>query len=638
MPLNKFLPWYIFTITLTLLCSIAFAQTGTNGLLTKWQKAQSEKNYRTDTANVRLLNDLAGEYLYKRTDSAIYYAKEALRLAEFQKNDLGKALSMLSLCRIYYVMGDYISSLDNASKLMAISTKINYQPGIAGSYLITGLIYIFENKYDIALNDLKKALDIFIRLKENERIAKAYFNIGLCYDEMGQYENSFSYLKKSIEISKAIGDSNGISMALNRTGEIYFHLKNYKSALTNYQQVIDSKQSSNWEVDFAYSGLAQAYYKLGEYDKAILNAKKSLDLSQKVNSLGDKTRALKILSESYAAVKDYKQAYNYETLYKRADDSLFNSEKKQQVNNLHLKQQQADNNRLINEIRVKEQSIAFSKRLLFFRNMIAACVIVFFIIIIWSNRQKTALNKLLQQQKEEISHQKEELHQLNYTKDQLFSVISHDLRSPFAAILQTMDSIRSGDLTREEQKAILDGFYQQVNLVTIMMNNLLVWANSQQSGIKAEPVKLNVTETVNEIISISNFLAKNKCISINHNYEGAKWVFADLNHLKIIFQNIIGNAIKFTPNGGTIEIYYTADENYQAIRIKDNGIGILPQKMDKLFNVTGKEISGYGTNNEAGAGIGLALIKQFADANNGKIEVQSQPGNGSEFTVYLKIA
>jgi signal transduction histidine kinase len=326
-------------------------------------------------------------------------------------------------------------------------------------------------------------------------------------------------------------------------------------------------------------------------------------------------------------------------------DSAIITQKNQEINKLLLKQQQADNARLINEIKIKEQSIAFSRRLFWIRNVIALFVVVFVIIIIRNNRQKTALNEVLQKQnadiasqKAEISRQKETLHQLNHTKDQLFSVVSHDLRAPFAAILQTMDGMKTGDLTAEEQKEILNGFYQQVSLVTLMVNNLLVWAGNQQTGNKTDLETLNVTTVIDEIVSISNFLAQNKRITLQHFREGEKLVRADLNHVKIIFNNLIGNAIKFTPHGGTIEIYYTADEDYQVVHVKDNGIGILPQKMEKLFKITGKDISGFGTNNEAGAGIGLGLIKQFVDANNGRLEVKSKPGAGSEFIVYLEKA
>jgi signal transduction histidine kinase len=277
--------------------------------------------------------------------------------------------------------------------------------------------------------------------------------------------------------------------------------------------------------------------------------------------------------------------------------------------------------------------------------MIAVATAIFVLFIIINNRQKTALNKTLQKQnsdiavqKEEISNQKEVLNQLNNTKDQLFSIISHDLRSPFVAVLQSLDAIRSGDLSVNERDFLLDNFYRQVSLVTAMVNNLLVWANSQQSGIKSNMVDLDITLVVNEIISVSNFLAKHKNITISYRYDGEKLVHADADHVKIIVQNLIGNAIKFTPNDGTITIFHTEDGDYSAIHVKDTGTGIAPEKMEKLFNVTGKEISGYGTNNEAGASIGLALIKQFTDANDGKIEVQSTVGEGSEFTVYLKKA
>ena len=312
------------------------------------------------------------------------------------------------------------------------------------------------------------------------------------------------------------------------------------------------------------------------------------------------------------------------------------------TNNVHLRQQ-AENKRLVNELKIKEQVIAFRNKLFWFRNVIALFVVIFIFLIIRSNRQKTGLNKVLQKQnadialqKAEILQQRETLHELNHTKDKLFSVISHDLRSPFAAILQTMDNMKNGELSADEQKEVLDGFYQQLSLVTVMVNNLLVWAASQQNGYKTNIVKLNIAETINEIINVSDFLAKNKRINIKHTYDGYKWILADLNHVKTIFHNLIGNAIKFTPHGGTIEVHYTDDDDYLAIHVKDNGIGILPQKMEKLFKITGKDISGNGTNNEVGAGIGLGLIKQFVDANNGKLVVQSKPGEGAEFIVYLE--
>jgi signal transduction histidine kinase len=645
MQFNKFLHRYIYILLLIFLCLTSFARSGTDTLLHKLKNAQAAKTYRSDTGSVKLLNQLSDQYLYKHADSALNFAKEGLKLAQVQKYNIGQALSLMNMSRVYYVMGDYFLSLDAASKLMDLSNKIGYKPGKAGAYQIIGLTYAVENKFGPAISNLKNALNLFIKLKDNSKTGKAYFNIGLCYDEMAQHQRSIACLNKAIAFANKSGDHNLVSMALNRTGEANFHLKKYEAALSFYQQVIDSKYSSNWEVGFALSGLAQAYYGLGQFDKAILNGQKSLSVAQRVNSQSDRSRALKILAESYAANNDFKQAYNYQLKFKNTSDSLFNKEKDKEVNNLHLKQQQADNTWLVNEIKIKEQSIAFSKRLLIFRNSIAVVVIVLLFFIIRSNRQKTVLNRVLQKQntdialqKTEISQQREILHELNHTKDKLFSVISHDLRSPFAAILQTMDSIHSGDISADEQKEIMNSFYQQLSVVTIMVNNLLVWANSQQSGIKTDPVTLNATKTIDEIITVSNYMAKSKRIILKHTYDGQKWIMADLDHVKIIFHNLVGNAIKFTPHGGTIKIYYTDEDEYVAIHVRDNGIGIFPQKMEKLFKVTGKDISGNGTNNEVGAGIGLGLIKQFVDANNGRLVVQSKPGEGAEFIVYLEKA
>jgi len=635
----------LFVLLLAVSSFKVFSQNTTVELLKKWESARLEKGYHADTSSVILLNKLSFSYLYNHTDSALYFAKEALRLAEIEKFQVGEALSLVSIAKTYYVMGNYPLSLDASDRLMHLSEKINYTEGKASAYLNAGLIYLAQNNNGEAIIEFKKSLVAFVRPKDDSKIATAYFDIGLCYDESGNSQKAFSYMDTSMAIAKELKNQNLISMIIDRRGEIYFHLKKYKTALKFYQQVTNSRINDNWELDFAYSGIAQSYEMLGNYEKAILNAKKSLVLCEKVNSQFDAIRAITILTESYQAIKDYRQAYQFEALLKRSNDSIFNSEKEKEINYLHLKQQQTENKRLENDIKAKEQAIANNKRLVLFRNLLAVCAIIVAVIVFWNYGRTKALNKVLQNQnadialqKEEISRQKEDLDMLKHTKDQLFSIISHDLRSPFAAIIQTMDMMKSGDLNIEDQGVLFESFYRQVSLVSLMVNNLLIWANSQQSGIKSNLLKLNIVEVVHELISVSGFLAKHKQINLYQRNDGGKWIVADLDHVKIIIQNLIGNAIKFTPVGGIVEIYYTEDEYYIAAHVRDNGVGIPAEKRDKLFKVTGKEISGYGTNNEGGAGIGLVIIKQFVDVNEGKIEITSEPGAGTDFAVYFKKA
>ncbi|WP_162842696.1 tetratricopeptide repeat-containing sensor histidine kinase [Mucilaginibacter pineti] len=622
-----------------------FAQHDTIVSLKKWHSIQQKANYRSDTAAITTLNELSEGYRYNNTNRSLYFAKQAFELAAFQKNQLAQATSILNISTAYYVMGSYSLSLDAASRLMQISNTINYKPGEAGSYQIIGLIFLAQNNYTEAIKQFGKALDRFTELNDQRKIVKILFNLGVCYDEGKQPYVAFSYLNRALKMSLALKDEHIVSMCYNRMGETYFHLKDYQQALINYEKVLSQQYQDNWEQTFAYSGIAQSYYALADYKQAVSYAGKSLKLADETNSRWDAVRALKILSDSYAALSDYPNAYNYQAMLKKYSDSLLNSDRDNEINYLHLKQQQADNARLQKEVELNKQKLDVNNIIIIAAGILAIFGIVVVVVIGKNNMHKTLMNKQLQKksldielQNEEISRQKEALDELNHTKDQLFSVISHDLRSPFASVLQTLELIRAGELGADEKELVLESFYQQVTLVSIMVNNLLIWANSQQKGIFAERSNLNVADVANEIISVSSYLAKNKHISIIHSNHNDNPVIADINHVKIIVQNLIGNAIKFTPEGGTIEVSYSNDEHYQCIHVKDSGIGIPQEKMDQLFKIVGKQISGYGTNKEAGAGIGLALIKQFVDVNEGKIIIKSEPGNGTEFIVCLKKA
>ncbi|MEO6150382.1 MAG: tetratricopeptide repeat-containing sensor histidine kinase [Mucilaginibacter sp.] len=616
-----------------------------NSLLRQWEQAKTKAGYAADTSNITLLNHLAEHYRYNNADSALYFAKQALQLAYRNHHAIGQANAFFLIGTANYIKGAYFPSLEAASQLMTISQRINYRPGIANVYQLRGLIFLAQDELDDALIEFTKALKVYTQLKNKGKMARMYFDIGLCYDELKQPKKAFIYLEKAFSVGKSAGDEHIISMTFNRKGETYFHVKDYKQALVHYQLVLSSGYQDNWENAFALSGIAQTYYALGNYDKAVVNAEKSVDLALAVNSMWDAARALKILTQSYATLGNYKQAYHYSMLMNKYTDSLLNDTKQKKINYLQLKQQRSDNLRLEKENEIHTQKMDFNRLLIIGIGLLAVFISIFAIIISRSNIHKTSLNKKLERrnksialQKEEISKQNEKLDQLNQTKNQLFSVISHDLRSPFSSVLQTMDLIRSGDLDKDEQEMILDKFHEQLVSVTGMVNNLLLWANSQQDGLKSKAVKIDAAELIEDILPVYASMAASKNITLVHTHDGEKMAFADMDHFKIIIQNLVGNAVKFTGDGGNVVINYTKANDFLVISIKDDGIGIAAEKMEKLFKVVGKEISGYGTNKEVGAGIGLLLIKQFIEANKGKLEINSKPGKGTEALVYLPIA
>ncbi len=587
-------------------------------------------------------NALAEKFMYEDADSSLYYSAKAYTAATASNNfkEVTRALTNQGMTN--YVKGAYFASLEATTKLMDLSVEHKYKQGIGNSYHIRGLIYLAQDEFDDAIIEFEKALKIFRQLNNQPKLVRVLFNIGLCYDEKREPQRAFKYLDETIAISQAIKDEHMIAMGYNRKGETYYHSKDYARAIAFHNSVIDGPYQDKWENAFAYSGLAQAQLELKDYKAALANALKSVQLAAEVKSLWDEVRALNIAAKAYAAIGDDKLAYKYLRLKDRKDDNLLNESKRSKLNNLHLQQQRLENLQLEKENELHIQKIKFNRLLIAGIGLLTLCIAIFAVVISRSNVYKTSLNKKLERQnraiarqKEEISVQNEKLDQLNRTKNQLFSVVSHDLRGPFASIAQTLELFRDGYITAEERDDILDHFEQQVNHLSIMVNNMLAWANSQLAGAQSRAEALDCAQTVEEVLSVYHYQAGQKDIVINHQFEGVHPVYADPDHLRIITQNTIGNALKFTRPGGEIKIFYSDDATFQVLHIKDNGIGIPADKMQKLFKVVGKGISGAGTQNEVGAGIGLLLIKQFVEMNKGQLKIISEADKGTDVVIYL---
>ncbi len=236
-----------------------------------------------------------------------------------------------------------------------------------------------------------------------------------------------------------------------------------------------------------------------------------------------------------------------------------------------------------------------------------------------------------------LSESYREIKLLNATKDKFFSIIAHDLKSPFSALLGFSELLLENhatydDAEREEYiRFINDGSIKTYKL----LENLLTWAQSQTGRIKFTPEKINIEELINEIISLLEEPAGNKEIKLISNTERDLSVNADKNMINTVIRNLISNAIKFTPKGGdiTVKSHKTTDENNQEfvkISIKDSGVGISPEIQTKLFKIT-ENVSTKGTEKEAGTGLGLILCKEFVEKHNGKIWVESEVGKGSNF-------
>ncbi len=235
--------------------------------------------------------------------------------------------------------------------------------------------------------------------------------------------------------------------------------------------------------------------------------------------------------------------------------------------------------------------------------------------------------------KRKIEQQAKELTATNALKDRMFSIIGHDLRSPVGAIKQALGFIVNGTINPKDED-FLETLQLLVNTTDDAFNlleNLLGWAKSQSDTLKIIPENLNLFDIVSSTCAVLKINSKKKNITINIKIPNDISVISDLNMINSILRNLLGNAIKFTPEQGLIEISANRINDFVQVFINDNGIGMEPNIVSEIFT-SNKHFHTHGTNNESGSGLGLILCKDFVEKNGGQISVESKIGEGSIFS------
>ena len=233
-----------------------------------------------------------------------------------------------------------------------------------------------------------------------------------------------------------------------------------------------------------------------------------------------------------------------------------------------------------------------------------------------------------------LSKQRKDLHEANNFKDKIFSIISHDLKSPISTLAGLLKLMKTKSLNENEQSKVVDTLELALNSTKYLLDNILAWAykNNQK-----EIDEIEVYELTEEIFHLFRYQAELKNINLKNMVEKGFHIEANKNMLQLVMRNLVSNAIKFTKKYGTIEISMKQDYLHLLLFVKDNGIGMTNEVIAGLFKAN-NHMSTRGTENEKGTGLGLKLCKEFLDKYNGHLEVESKIGEGSTFTVKLKNA
>ena len=233
-----------------------------------------------------------------------------------------------------------------------------------------------------------------------------------------------------------------------------------------------------------------------------------------------------------------------------------------------------------------------------------------------------------------LAETNDQLQKLNYTKDKIFSIKSHDLKSPIGSLKGLLNLLKDKRITAEEFKKATSGLEKQVNQLYQSLDEMLIWSKSQLHGLTPKPDTIELRNLIHEIVTVNKLAARSKKIILTLSVPNDLSVYCDFNMLKSVVHNLISNAIKFTNERGAVSVHGYSMNGQTYIVIEDTGVGISDEDILKILDKN-VHYTTYGTNNEKGTGLGVIMCKDFVEKNNGQFLIKSEPGKGTSIEINL---
>jgi signal transduction histidine kinase len=614
----------------------------------------------------------------KETDSL-----KLVLLKRLSTQDKIKTLSALG--KAYYNESNLDSALKTEYSLLEVISKHGTKIDSAKCFRIIGLVYMQKSWYDKSLENLERAQHLFGESGDSALQAKALMNIGTLHDYMNNLPMALLYYEKALKYFMYKKDETGTADCKLNMAIVLSKQKKYEQACEDLLSAAEiyKKTANDSYLAAAYINLGLTYKKMGNYtlaieyhDKALaiwkqqddeyhicyyymnmgeimLDLKKIteagkylLQAEKLVATLGSKdlqATTYEYLSDYHAARKNYAAAYSYLDKSKQLNDSILNAETTEKVSQIQYRyeiaKREADNTQLAKQNLDKELELSKKNLMLYILTAIIVLIALLVILLVNQNRLKHKANEQLETKNKLIESQKEELINLNASKDKFLSILAHDIRNPLSSIYSISDILVSDyDNLSEDQKLV---FTRDINTLSSnlfeIINKLLAWSTSQSGMITYRPKPFLITDLCRQSLRNLQTVAKQKDILLVFKTDEKLTVMADENMILSVLHNLINNAIKYSYTGSNIRVETKQMEGNVQISVIDTGTGLSAESQEQLFQYD-RNILSKGTAGESGTGLGLILCKDFVEKNGGSIMVDSQQGKGSTFMFTLPVA
>ena len=583
---------------------------------------------------VALLNNYADLLSDKNTNLATSYANQALVLSTQHKLQKEKGKALNNLAWIKYRKGDFTSAFEHSTLALKWNEQMNNLPELAASYRCMASVYNSQNDYKKAIEFFKKDLELHTKLSDKKSIGRALNNISYCFLKQKQNDSARYYNQKALDYNLRLNDNYLLAFSYRTLGDLYESNGMNDSARLYYSKsILSAEKVKSIQLQLT------AQYRLGRnysneriFKEAIKNLERALALGIQMGAKSETSLIYNLLSIAYEGNGQFKEAYIAQKKFSSLNDSLYQERSRSKLAEMQAKFEAERKQTEINQLKKEKQQQHKESQQKTFLNislMITTIVFIIMLMVIWrKNKYKTAINLLL-------NKQKEELEETLLLKDKVFSIVSHDLRSPIASLNAVLPMLDPDTLDKDSYQELKDKLTLQVQNLHYVLDNLLIWSRSRMKGISGnENTRFQLKKQADFSVNLLKTLAQQKEINILNQIAENLYYTADSQHFDIIIRNLLLNAIKFTPVKGIIALSSEEDNNNIRISVTDNGIGMTQDQVGRLFQLK-THFTTPGTQKEKGTGLGLLICAEYAAANNWNIQVKSEPGKGSQFSLIL---
>ncbi|MDP3128383.1 MAG: tetratricopeptide repeat-containing sensor histidine kinase [Sediminibacterium sp.] len=631
------------------------------------------------------LGSIGSNYLYQGAyPKALENYLKALKLNEETGNKTGMGSVIGNIGNVYSYLKEYDKSLAYYERAIRIYGELGNKAGVAAYTGNAGYIYLYQNNFPKAIEYISRALEVNESVGNLNAIAGNSQGMGRVYQTQRNYVKAITYYEKALQVAEKVGNKIAIAQNLLTMGEVYLQaakdtvvspfsgeLSTRKGLLTkalanaNRAVALRKEAKDINGLNFAYDTKSDIELQMGDAVAALASYKEHIAYRDSVFNL-EKTKEINRRelqyefgkredSLKYQQLVTSQQLVQQQLLGKQQQQQLLLVSKEKDLQRLTYLQEQAtlqrekeqqasqmEKNTLeaklakdISDKQIAQQQleIRFNQKLSWYLAVGMGLILLIALLIFQNQRRTRKLNTI-------ISKQKSELEELGYVKDRIFSVVSHDMRSPVNTLISFIDILEDADIPADKLRLYAATLKNQLQHTSVLMENLLNWASSQMKGFTPRITAVPVKALVNETMAVLQKQADEKNIRLSNQTGETLVVSADRNMLALVIRNTISNAIKFTPAGGAIEISAMQNNGQVAIRIRDNGTGMPVEKISAFNDPVYLQSldTQRGTGGESGTGLGLLLCKTFTALMQGNIRVESKEGEGSVFTVVLPAA